>query len=74
MSMDGARTSGGIRERNGRTYVLGTSADVDWIHSGTTATMAITSAIPPGFEAYATIVIPEEEKHQRQQSGWFFRR
>jgi len=37
---------------------IGTEADVAWISSGTSAGRTITSAIPPVFEAYATVVLP----------------
>ena len=36
----------------------GTQADVDWIASGTSMGQTITAAIPPVFEAYATVVLP----------------
>ena len=46
--------------RDGRTWRIGAGADVAWISSGTTIGRTITSAIPPVFEAYATIVRPGE--------------
>ena len=45
-------------ERDGRTWRIGTDAEVAWITNGTSADRTITSAIPPIFEAYATIVLP----------------
>lgn len=51
-------------ERDGRTWRAGTAADVDWIAAGTTVGTAITSAIPAAFDAYATIVIPEDTADQ----------
>ena len=50
--------------RDGRTWRLGTATDVAWINAGTTVCMAITSAIPAVFDAYATIVIPEDAADQ----------
>ena len=47
------------RARDGRAWRIGTEADVAWITSGTSRGRAITSAIPPLFEAYATVVFPE---------------
>lgn len=56
-------------DRDGRTWRLGTAADVAWIAAGTTIGMAITSAIPPVFDAYATIVIPEDTADQAQHDS-----
>lgn len=44
-------------ERDGRTWRVGTAADVEWIEYGTHSGLEITSAIAPVFEAYATIVV-----------------
>jgi hypothetical protein len=44
--------------RDGSTWRIGTEADVAWITSGTTQDRTITSAIPPVFGAYATVVRP----------------
>jgi hypothetical protein len=56
-------------ERDGRTWLIGTDAEVAWITNGTSADRTITSAIPPVFEAYATIVLPYrgegQEVHDR---------
>jgi hypothetical protein len=48
------------RSEDGRGWRLGTDADVAWIRNSTPAGLTITSAIPPVFEAYATIVVPDE--------------
>jgi hypothetical protein len=45
--------------RDGSTWRIGTDADVAWITDGTSTGRTITSAIPPVFEAYATVVLPE---------------
>ncbi|HEY7143554.1 MAG TPA: hypothetical protein VH637_04845 [Streptosporangiaceae bacterium] len=45
--------------RDGSTWRIGTDADVAWITDGTTISRSITSAIPPVFESYATVVLPE---------------
>ncbi|WP_222853526.1 hypothetical protein [Fodinicola acaciae] len=50
--------------RDGRHWRLGTPAEVAWIEAGTAVGLAITSAIPPVFEAYATILIPEAVDNQ----------
>ena len=53
--------------RDGSTWRIGTDAEVAWIASGTSVSRTITAAIPPVFEAYATVVLPDgdEEREQR---------
>ena len=48
--------------KDGATWRLGEPADVAWISDHTEAGLAITSAIPPVFDAYATIVIPDDQE------------
>jgi hypothetical protein len=48
------------REKDGRRWRIGTAADVSWIADATTVGLTITSAIPPVFDAYATVLAPEE--------------
>ena len=48
------------RVKDGSTWRIGTETEVAWIANGTSPGLTITSAIPPVFEAYATVVIPEE--------------
>jgi hypothetical protein len=50
--------------RDGSTWRIGTNADVAWITDGTSVGRTITSAIPPVFEAYATVVLPERGEGQ----------
>ncbi|MFG2052673.1 hypothetical protein ACGFI9_01460 [Micromonospora sp. NPDC048930] len=40
--------------KDGRSWRIGTAADVDWIAGHTTSGLSITTAIPPVFDAYAT--------------------
>jgi len=58
----------GSRPRDGSTWQIGTAADVDWIAGGTSGGLAITSAIPPVFPAYATVVVPEPGMPDQQQA------
>jgi hypothetical protein len=51
-------------ERDGSTWGIGTDADVAWITDGTSIDRTITSAIPPVFDAYATVVLPETGEGQ----------
>jgi hypothetical protein len=44
--------------RDGRTWRIGTDAEVAWIADDTATGLTITAAIPPIFEAYATVVLP----------------
>jgi hypothetical protein len=53
--------------RDGRTWQLGTQAEVEWINLFTTGGLTINSAIPPGFDAYATVVIPEAREDRMRQ-------
>jgi hypothetical protein len=53
--------------KDGRAWRIGTPADVAWIHGGTRSGVAITSAVPPRFDAYATVVIPGTDA-ERQAS------
>jgi hypothetical protein len=50
--------------RDGRTWRIGTDADVAWIKEGTSIGRTIASAIPPVFESYATVVLPERGEGQ----------
>jgi hypothetical protein len=50
--------------RDGSTWRIGTDAEVAWITSGTSIGRAITAAIPPVFEAYATAVLPDNDEQQ----------
>src|SRR5258707_15832075 len=46
------------RFTDGSTWRIGTDAEVAWIVEGTSMSRTITAAIPPVFEAYATLVLP----------------
>jgi hypothetical protein len=53
------------RTRDGGTWRIGTDAEVAWIADGTFIGRAITAAIPPVFEAYATVVVADGEERAR---------
>ena len=55
------------RERDGKSWRIGTQAEVAWIAGHTTPGLTISSAIPPVFEAYATIVVPEDDTERIEQ-------
>lgn len=48
------------RMKDGVAWRIGTDADVTWITTLTTTGLAITSAIPPVFDSYATVVHPRD--------------
>jgi hypothetical protein len=50
------------RVKDGRSWRIGTASEVAWIAAGTATGLTITSAIPPVFDAYATIVVPDEAR------------
>jgi hypothetical protein len=69
MSTDRDLSATRITDANGHSWRIGTDAEVAWIAEGTSANLTITSAIPPVFEAYATVVLPDngedQERHNR---------
>jgi len=44
--------------RDGTAWPIGGNAEVAWIQDGTSITTLITAAIPPLFDAYATVELP----------------
>jgi hypothetical protein len=52
------------RARDGSTWRIGTDAEVAWIAGGTSTGRTITAAIPPVFDAYATVELPYGGKGQ----------
>jgi hypothetical protein len=46
------------RSKDGRAWRIGCAAEIAWIQEDTTSGLAIMSAIPPVFEAYATLELP----------------
>jgi len=47
--------------RDGKTWRIGTSVEVDWIVDGTGIGTTITAAIPPLFAAYATVTLADHD-------------
>lgn len=45
--------------KDGRAWRLGTNAEAAWINAGTSAGHTITSAIPPIFDSYCTLELPQ---------------
>jgi len=52
------RETEGTRTKDGGMWRIGRDAGVAWIQQNTERGLAITSAIPPMFEAYATLELP----------------
>jgi hypothetical protein len=59
-------SSGSHRVRDGRTWRIGAGAEVEWIRH-TSVGRTITSAIPPVFAAYATVVVDPDHGARRTQ-------
>ena len=61
------------RAKDGSTWRIGTDANVAWIANGTSVGRTITAAIPPVFDAYATVLLPYagegQDKHDRAVLG-----
>src|SRR4249919_2744242 len=51
------------RSKDGREWRIGGDAEVAWIVENTPSGLTITSAIPPVFEAYATLEQPGTGDH-----------
>jgi hypothetical protein len=51
------------RTKDGRAWRIGRDAEIAWIQENTEGGLAITSAIPPVFEAYATLELPGTGDH-----------
>ena len=66
--MVGASGASPVAWKDGRQWRVGTDADVAWIQESTPAGVAITSAIPPVFAAYATLVVPETDEGRAEHS------
>ncbi len=69
MTGDQGLPVGPVKDAHGRSWRIGTDDEVAWITRGTSPSLAITAAIPPVFEAYATVVRPDgsedTERHNR---------
>jgi hypothetical protein len=61
--------------RDGRSWQIGTAADVDWIAGQTTFGRTITAATPPIFDGYATFHGPADDapsvtEARARTAGW----
>jgi hypothetical protein len=56
--------SGTAVVKDGQEWQLGTEADVTWINDGTSASTAITAAVPPIFASYCTLLLPRNENDE----------
>lgn len=55
-------------EKDGREWHIGTDADVAWIQSSTTPGLTISSAIPPVFAAYSTVLVPDKDRGRAEHA------
>jgi hypothetical protein len=53
-----------VTDAHGHSWRIGTEDEVAWIAAGTSPNQTITSAIPPVFDAYATVVLPDNGADQ----------
>jgi hypothetical protein len=56
--VEGDQEAGLWRSKDGRAWRIGSEAEVAWIDERTPGGLAITSAVPPVFAAYATLELP----------------
>jgi hypothetical protein len=63
-SMADDHETGAWGTKDGRAWRIGAEAEVAWIRENTEVSCAITSAIPPVFEAYATQELPGSGDHR----------
>lgn len=54
------------RMKDGRRWRIGGATEVAWIAAGTAPGLTITSAVPPVFDAYATVVVPDDGEPRTQ--------
>lgn len=69
--MDASGSSAVVhRVKDGRSWRVGTDADVAWIADSTNPGYTIRSAIPPAFDAYGTIVVPDPDEGRAELDRW----
>jgi hypothetical protein len=56
------------RSKDGRTWRIGRGAEIAWIDENTPSGLAITAAIPPVFDAFATLELPGTGNHRAASS------
>ncbi|MGY1653070.1 hypothetical protein [Geodermatophilus sp. SYSU D01119] len=61
------------RRKDGREWRIGTDSDVAWIREATPIGRTITSAVPPVFEAYATVVVPDKGQGREEDVALLLR-
>jgi hypothetical protein len=64
MTSDWSLPVGRVTDAHGHSWRIGTEDEVAWIAAGTSPNQTITSAIPPVFDAYATVVLPDNGADQ----------
>jgi hypothetical protein len=64
--MVGSRSGPPAQVKDGRSWCIGTAAEVAWIADATTVGLTITSAIPAIFDSYMTIVVPAAAEHRTE--------
>ena len=62
-----------LGRKDGQTWRMGTPAEIEWIQANTRVGRTIASAVPPIFDAYATVVIPEDAAVRRASESTLLR-
>jgi hypothetical protein len=57
-----------VTDAHGHSWRIGTDAEVAWIADGTSPNLTITAAVPPVFDAYATVVLADGSDEQERRS------
>jgi hypothetical protein len=57
-----------VTDAHGHSWRVGSDAEVAWIAEGTHPGQAIAAAIPPVFDAYATVTLPDNGDHQQRHN------
>jgi hypothetical protein len=69
MTSDRGESVRQAKDAHGHSWRIGTDAELAWITGSTSPSLTITAAIPPVFDAYATVVHPDnpddQERHNR---------
>lgn len=58
-----------VADAHGHSWRIGTDAEVAWIAGSTSPNLTVTAAIPPVFDAYATVVLPDNGEDTERHNG-----
>ena len=58
-----------VTDAHGHSWRIGTAAEVAWIAGSTFPNLTIAAAIPPVFDAYATVILPDNGEDTERHNG-----